>query len=138
MPFNLLLNDLPNDITHCLFDMLDGLDMIMMSDTNKKFKQIAMKKKYKKVKFQINKCYYLNFYLPMINAAFNGYLDVIIYLRSLHYHWNEDALMSAAENGKLEIVQWLKNNGCPLNKINQMRRKEINRWIQLQQQLWPR
>jgi hypothetical protein len=37
------------------------------------------------------------------------------HLRSIGCDWNEQACLSAAANGKLDTLRWLREHGCPWN-----------------------
>jgi len=49
-------------------------------------------------------------------AASNGHLDVIKYLHKHKFPWNTNACTGASEKGHLEVLQYLHKNGCPWNK----------------------
>ena len=46
------------------------------------------------------------------NAALNGHLEVVIYLRKLRIRWNAKTCENAATNGHLNVVKWARANGC--------------------------
>jgi hypothetical protein len=58
----------------------------------------------------------LNLYnvLPM-KAAKTGQLEVLQWLRENGCPWDEYTCHHAAEGGHLEVLQWLRANGCPWN-----------------------
>ena len=47
------------------------------------------------------------------SAAKEGRLDILKWLRLLNCPWNSDTCVSAAEGGHLEILQWARSEGCP-------------------------
>lgn len=53
-----------------------------------------------------------------LSAAMNGQLTVLKWLRAeLNCSWNaEICCMLAAENGHLEVLKWLSQNGCEMNE----------------------
>ena len=54
---------------------------------------------------------------PYQVAAIVGPLEIIQLLHSHDSEWDEDAIVEkAAEGGHLDIVQWAKENGCPLTE----------------------
>ena len=54
--------------------------------------------------------------LACTEAAKNGHLEVLIWLRDNNCPWNEYACTFAAASGHLEVLIWLHTNNCPLNK----------------------
>ena len=50
------------------------------------------------------------------SAAYRGHLEVIKYLRSESYFWDEGTCYFAAAGGHLEVLQWVRANGCPWNE----------------------
>ena len=48
-------------------------------------------------------------------AALYGHLDVLKYLRQNGCPWNSDACSSAALNGHLDVLKYLRQNGCSWN-----------------------
>src|SRR5947208_4294656 len=46
-------------------------------------------------------------------AAYNGNLDIIKWLKQNGYIWNEETYAYAASGNQLEIIKWAKLNGCP-------------------------
>ena len=47
------------------------------------------------------------------NAAENGRLEVLQYLHENGCPWNQSTCSNAAENGHLEVLKYLHENGCP-------------------------
>ena len=48
-----------------------------------------------------------------VAAAENGRLETLQWLNANGCPWNEETCISAAENGHLEILKWARANGCP-------------------------
>ena len=48
-------------------------------------------------------------------AAEGGQLEVLKWLRENGCPWCERTCMSAAKGGHLEILKWARENGCPWN-----------------------
>ena len=46
------------------------------------------------------------------DAALNGHLEVVKYLRKLGILWNEMTCSNAAKNGHLEFLKWARANQC--------------------------
>ena len=46
-------------------------------------------------------------------AAEGGHLEVLKWLRAEGCPWDEDACTEAAWYGRLEVLKWLRDNGCP-------------------------
>ena len=51
--------------------------------------------------------------LFMRQAAENGHLEVLRWLRENGCPWDFTTCSSAAKNGHLEVLQWACENGCP-------------------------
>ena len=51
----------------------------------------------------------------MKEAAVSGNLELVQWLRREGCDWNVDACMWAAGRGHLGVLQWLRANGCPWN-----------------------
>jgi len=66
-------------------------------------------------KTKINK--YCNNSEIFYNAALNGNLENMKWLKNKNYVWNERTFEAAALNGNLENMKWLKDNNCPWNKM---------------------
>ena len=80
------------------------------------------------------------------DAAGRGHLEAIKEMRrskargtdeSARARWSEDAVEKAAEGGHLEVVQWLRQNGCPWNSMTSFRAAEgghleILKWVRSQ------
>ncbi|KAL6057647.1 Ankyrin repeat-containing domain [Balamuthia mandrillaris] len=49
-------------------------------------------------------------------AARNGHLDVLCWLREQGCPWDEQTCAYAAMNGQLEVLQWAREQGCPWDK----------------------
>ena len=50
---------------------------------------------------------------PIADAALNGHLEVVIYLRQLELPWNEQTCRNAAMKGHLDLLKWCRANKCP-------------------------
>ena len=50
------------------------------------------------------------------DAALNGHLEVVKYLRLLDIPWDEETCAYAALNGHLELLKWARTNQCPWNE----------------------
>ena len=50
------------------------------------------------------------------NAACNGRLEVLLWVRAHGCPWDEHTCAWAAENGHLEVLQWARAHGCPWDK----------------------
>src|SRR5438105_15001552 len=88
-----------DDILKCILDFGDALDLMMLCRTNKQLNDIIQrttsitittkgevrKKKYLQVNFSVELINGDNSYLPIVNAAAKGYLDIVILLRSELY-----------------------------------------------------
>ena len=46
-------------------------------------------------------------------AAVNGHLEVLQWLRANGCPWNANTCAWAARNGHLELMNWARVNGCP-------------------------
>jgi hypothetical protein len=51
--------------------------------------------------------------IDIADAAGNGHLGVVKYLRQLGLLWDEDTCESAAFSGHLELLKWARANQCP-------------------------
>lgn len=49
-------------------------------------------------------------------AALRGNLEVLLWLRAQGCPWDSQTTLAAAEGGHLEILQWVKTKGCRLHK----------------------
>ena len=49
-------------------------------------------------------------------AAMRGHLEVLKWLRSEGCPWDEGACQGAASAGRLEVLKWLRSEGCPWNE----------------------
>ena len=91
-----------NVIIDNVFSYSNALDLLMLLNTNKQINKIA--EKYK------NKCD--NFKIlgkkvsPLLEAVFNGYLDIVILLHSYSYKLNRDVCNYAAAAGHLKVLQF--------------------------------
>jgi len=47
------------------------------------------------------------------DAAVNGHLEVVKYLRNLGIKWDADTCINASKNGHLELLKWCRANQCP-------------------------
>lgn len=49
-------------------------------------------------------------------AARNGHLNILIWLRENNYRWADGTFWNAVFSENLELLKWLKENGCPWNE----------------------
>ena len=50
------------------------------------------------------------------SAAKYGHLQILKYLRSINYAWEESALINSVDSGHLEVVKYLLENNCPISE----------------------
>ena len=50
------------------------------------------------------------------DACEAGHLEMLKWLRSEGCPWNERACSGAAQSGHLEVLKWLRSEGCPWNE----------------------
>src|SRR5438132_77968 len=86
------------------------LDLLMFSKINKYYRKQSLKHKTNKFK-KVILC---------TNAAFEGYLDILIYLRNNgrkpNSYWDSNICTCvAAKNGHLEVLKWARRNDCIVN-----------------------
>ena len=55
----------------------------------------------------------MKWFTPIADAALNGHLEVVIYLRQLELPWNEQTCRNAAMKGHLDLLKWCRANKCP-------------------------
>ena len=71
-----------------------------------------------------------------LNAAAEGHLDVLQYLRGLAdpFPWDEQVCYMAAVNGHLEVLNCLRELGCPWRKdlclVAARRHPAVYEWVQ--------
>lgn len=46
------------------------------------------------------------------NAALNGHLETLEFLREIGFHWDSDTCANAVKGGHLEVLKWARENGC--------------------------
>jgi len=64
----------------------------------------------------VNSGYELNTILDgdtIANAALNGHLEVVKYLRTVSIEWDSDTCAFAAMNGHFKLLKWVRANQCP-------------------------
>jgi hypothetical protein len=71
--------------------------------------------------------FYLRKNSACIAAASAGHLEVLQWLRANGCHWDEETCSRAAEGGHLEVLQWLRANGCPWDEAACMQAAEGGR-----------
>jgi hypothetical protein len=49
-------------------------------------------------------------------AVKNGNIDTLVWLKENGCPWNSWTFVSAAEHGDLKVLEWLKENGCPWDR----------------------
>jgi len=57
--------------------------------------------------------YFREYDWPCLKAAENGRLDVLKLLRKNGFDWDEETFFVAKVNGHNEVLQYLRENGCP-------------------------
>ena len=68
-------------------------------------------------------------------AAERGWLQVLIWLREqLHFPWDEGTCSAAARWGRLDVLKWLRANGCPWNVFSCVKaaeggQLEVLKWL---------
>jgi hypothetical protein len=132
-----MLTDFPEDIQGVILHKLDNVSIIMLCHVNKNYHQIvsswAIKNKVNRYLelHEIASCGYLEVlkwayehekgYGPSCddrictNAAKNGHLEVLKWVRINDFPWDASVCSLAARNGNLEVLRWAKENGCKLN-----------------------
>src|SRR5579872_5334666 len=107
-----------NDMIDNICKYFNRIDLLMFSHTNKRFRTYSqkylLKHKNNKAfcKFTINYDYISKKVILCVNAAFEGYLNILMYLRKNGCDWNSYTCSSAASNGHLEVLKWARENGC--------------------------
>ena len=56
-------------------------------------------------------------------AADHGHLDVLKWLRENGCPWDEETCAYAARGGHLEVLKWARENGCPWDEDTCARRR---------------
>ena len=51
--------------------------------------------------------------LVMDAAAFSGNIELVQWLRGEGCPWDRDTCFTAVNNGRVEVLRWLRENGCP-------------------------
>ena len=51
------------------------------------------------------------------NAAYNGHLHVVKYLRQLGVIWDEETCANVAERGRLDLLKYVREQGAPWNEL---------------------
>ncbi len=95
--------------------------LLSLVDTSKKSYTFvgAGKKSYVGLEYCVRKKYtnvmalFLNSGRLCTYAAKYGYLDILKWLRENGCPWSEDTCVAAASMGHLHILQWARENGCP-------------------------
>ena len=59
-----------------------------------------------------------------MRAAQNGRLEVLQWLRTNGCPWNAETCNAAARDGQLETLRWGRENGCPWNAATRDRAAE--------------
>src|SRR5579872_5781423 len=110
-----------NDMIDNICKYFNRIDLLMFSHTNKRFQTHSQKyllkhKNHKfSCKFMINYSYISNRVILCVNVAFEGYLNILMYLRNNGCDWNSSTCSNAALNGHLEVLKWARENGCDWN-----------------------
>ena len=66
--------------------------------------------------FGAKQCPYPSYDVACHSAAANGHLHILLWLRENRSPWDENTFICAAQNGQLHVLQWLREIGCPWNK----------------------
>jgi hypothetical protein len=106
-----------NDVINNILKYFNKLDLLMFSHINKRFIEHSRKYllKYKNINFVVDKIYMPKRIKFTVNAAFEGYLDVLIYLRNNGCQWDQFTCAYAALMGHLELLMYLRKNKCKWN-----------------------
>jgi hypothetical protein len=75
------------------------------------------------------------------DAALNGHLGVVKYLRLLGIEWDKRTCENAAKNGHLELLKWTRANQCPWDALTcsaaaKNGHLELLKWARLNQCRW--
>ena len=84
--------------------------------TTQLFQAAASDGKLDVLKWGLESGYELNTFLDedeIADAALNGHLEVVKYLRKLGISWDETTCSNAAANGHLVLLKWCRANQCP-------------------------
>src|SRR5579872_5639992 len=105
-----------NDMIDNICKYFNRIDLLMFSHTNKRFithsQKYLLKHKNNKIscKFTINYNYMHKRVILCVNAAFEGYLNILMYLRKNGCDWDSNTCSAAASNGHLEVLKWAREN----------------------------
>ena len=83
----------------------------------------------------------MKWFTPIADAALNGHLEVVIYLRQLELPWNEQTCRNAAMKGHLDLLKWCRGNKCPWDaetcaNAATRSRLELLKWARVNQCPW--
>jgi hypothetical protein len=108
------INNAANVIIDYTISFFNRLDLLMLTKVNKRFNKYKSDPKSKNIKFLINGLSgdIMGQYTACTNAAIEGYLDILIYLRECKCEWNENTCAAASSGGHLEVLKWARENGC--------------------------
>ena len=76
-------------------------------------------------------------------AAAGGHLEILKWLKSEGFPWDERACKRAAQHGHFEILKWLRSEGCPWDASACSRAAagghlEVLRWLRSEGCPWDR
>jgi hypothetical protein len=119
---------LPNDIIKYIFNYADKLELMLLTHVNKNFNKLILKQNHNNAKFMIE-IYSYNLLsknhgmhiksvkrnnLYITNAAYQGFLNIMEYLKILGHNGDYFTFAYAAVNGHLNIIKWIyKDNNIP-------------------------
>src|SRR5579872_7408083 len=99
------INNVANVIIDYTISFFNRLDLLMLTKVNKRFNRYKSDPKSKNIKFLVDEVYKQKVII-CTNAAYEGYLDILIYLRKSKCDWGWETCAYAALNGHLEVLKW--------------------------------
>jgi hypothetical protein len=117
------MNNQINDMISNICKYFNRIDLLMFSHTNKRFRTYLKQYLLKNVGKNRALCKITTFerikldknIILCASAAFEGYLDILIYLRENNCDWDWDTCAHASSRGHLHILKWARGNGCNWN-----------------------
>src|SRR5579872_1391453 len=103
------INNVANVIIDYTISFFNRLDLLMLTKVNKRFNRYKSDQKCKNIKFLIDDMYDEKAII-CTNAAYEGYLDILMYLRKSKCDWGWKTCANAAFNGHLEVLKWLRTS----------------------------
>src|SRR5579872_4835258 len=109
------MNYQTNDMINTIYKFFTRIDLLMFSHTNKRFKTYSQKYLLKNCETfckltAVNKITSISTNVILCaNAAFEGHLNILIYLRENGCYWDSNTCAFAAYGGYLEVLKfgWL-------------------------------